>query len=408
MTSRPQPAARTTYREVLASGEFSAVLLAFFASIIGTVVSHVALAVLVFDRTGSPLLSALAFSVGWLPHLFVGTLLSGLVDRVPARRLLVGCELVSAALVALMVLPGVPVPALLGLVVLQGCVTPVFAATRSATLPQLLPGDAYVLGRSLLSLVAQGGQVLGYAVGAVLLGVVAPQTALALNAASFVVSAVVLRVGMQERPPARRSGEAGVARDSLDGLRRLWADRRLRALLLLGWLPPLVGVVPEAVAVPFAAAAAGGASSASLLLASVACGVIVGDVAVARLLRPAARLRVMGPLALSISVPPLLFVLDPGVPAAAALLLLSGLGWGYGVAQAQAYLAALPEDVQGRGLAVAQSGAMLTQGLGFVAAGAAAELLAPRDVVALGGATGLVVTGLVLRSLRRSGWSSRG
>lgn len=402
MTTGPHPDARTTYRQVLAQREFTAVLVAFLVSMLGTVVAHVALAVLVFSRTGSPLLSALAFSIGWLPHLFVGTLLSGLVDRVPARRLLVGCELVSAALVGLMVLPGLPTAGLLGLVLLQGCVTPVFMAARSASLPQLLPGDTYVLGRSLLNLGAQGGQLVGYALGGLLLGLVSPQTALALDAVSFLVSALVLRVGMRDRPPAAGPGGGGLAAESLDGLRRLWRHRRVRALLLLGWLPPMLGVVPEAVAVPFAADAGGGPSAAGLLLASVAAGVIVGDLLVARLLRPPARLRVMGPLALAVFVPMLLFALRPGLPVAAALLVLSGLGWGHTVGQAQAFLAAVPEDLRGRGLAVASSGSMLTQALGFVAGGAAAELLAPHQVVVLAGVTGLAVTGLVLRALRRA------
>lgn len=403
MPTRGSPEARTTYREVLASREFTAVLLAFAVSILGSVVAHVALAVLVFSQTGSTLLSALAFSLGWLPHLFVGTLLSGVVDRVPARRLMVGCELLSAAVVAVMVLPGLPVTALLGLVVVQGCLTAVFAAGRAAALPALLPGDSYVLGRSMLNLVAQGGQVVGYALGGVLLGLVAPQTALALDAASFALSALVLRLGMAEHAPTRQVVEAGLGRDSIAALRRLWGDRRLRALLMLGWLPPVLGVFPEAVAVPFADEAGGGPSAAGLLLASVACGVIAGQVVVGRLLRPATRLRVMGPLALSIFVPPLLFLLDPGIGLAAVLLLLSGVGWGYGVAEAQAYLAALPEDLRARGLAVASSGAMVTQALGFAVAGAAGELLAPRDVIVLGGVVGLVVTAAVLRALTAAG-----
>lgn len=132
-TQTAQPARRTTYREVLAHREFSAVLLAWLISMLGNVMSHVALSYLVFSRTGSPLLSALAFSVGWLPHLFVGTLLAGLPDWVPARRLMVVCDLVCAGVVALMVVPGLPVAALLLLVVLQGCITPVFmAAARPA------------------------------------------------------------------------------------------------------------------------------------------------------------------------------------------------------------------------------------------------------------------------------------
>lgn len=397
------PERRTTYREVLAHREFTAVLVAWLVSMLGNVVSHVALSFLVFSRTRSPLLAALAFSIGWLPHLLVGTLLSGLPDRVPARRLMVSCELASAVVVGLMVVPGLPVAALLGLVLLEGCITPVFMAARGATLPDLLPGDHYVVGRALLGLVAQGSQIVGYALGAALLAVVAPTTALALDAASFAVSALVLRLGTPARPAARAGGDASLAGASLSGLAALFRHRRVRALLLLGWLAPMVGVVPESVAVPLSAAQHRGGSGASVLLVCVAAGVIGGELLVARLLRPTARVRAMPWLALTMFVPLLAFVARPPLPVAGALLVVSGVGWAHGLAQSQLFLHALPTELRARGLTVAGSGAMLTQALGFVAGGAAAELLAPTDVVAVGGALGLVVVPALLLAVRRSG-----
>ncbi|MDQ1701163.1 MAG: hypothetical protein QOF57_415, partial [Frankiaceae bacterium] len=239
---------RTTYREVLADREFTAVLVAWSVSMLGNVMAHVALSFLVFSRSGSPLLAAIAFSIGWVPHLFVGTLFAGLPDRIPARRLMVSADLLCAGLVALMVVPGLPIPVLLLLVVLEGCVTPVFQAGRASTLPDMLPGDHYVVGKALLSLVAQSSQLVGYALGGVLLAVVAPTTALLIDAASFVVSAAVLRFATREHTPVR-SPTASLTRDSLEGVRLIGRDRRLRALLLLGWLPPMLGVVPEAIAI---------------------------------------------------------------------------------------------------------------------------------------------------------------
>lgn len=392
---------RTTYRQVLAEREFTAVLAAWLISMLGNVLSHVALSYLVFSRTGSPLLASLAFSLSWVPHLFVGTLLAALPDRVPPRRLMVGCDLLCAGVVTVMVVPGLPVAALLLLVLAQGCVTPVFGAGRAATLPGLLPGDLYVVGKALLSLVAQSSQLVGYALGAALLAVLSPRTVLLIDAASFLLSAVVLRLGTRERRPLRAPA-GSLARDSLAGVRALFAQRRLRALLLLDWLPPMFGVVPEAVAVPYAAAQGGGASGAGVLLGAVAAGVIVGELVVARLLRPSARIRWLAPLALWIFVPPLLFALRPSLPIAAALLLLSGVGWSYNLAKAQLFLDALPLDLRGRGLTVASSGSMLTQAVGFVLGGAVAELLAPHDVVALSAAAGLLATAACLRAVSRA------
>ena len=88
---------RASYRGVLSVREFRSLFVAQIVSVLGNVIAMVALAVLVYDRTHSSLLSALTFTLGFLPFLVSGTLLAGLVDRLPARRTLVCCDLVSAS-----------------------------------------------------------------------------------------------------------------------------------------------------------------------------------------------------------------------------------------------------------------------------------------------------------------------
>ena len=121
------------YRDELRVPEFRALFAAFALSLTGSVVSAVALMVLVYERTGSSLLASLTFALGFLPYLVSGALLSAVVDRVPLRRLLAGCDLACAALVAAMALPGVPVPGAAGLLVAVGTVARVFrVAARRA------------------------------------------------------------------------------------------------------------------------------------------------------------------------------------------------------------------------------------------------------------------------------------
>lgn len=78
------------------------------------------------------------------------------------------------------------------------------------------------------------------------------------------------------------------------------------------------------------------------------------------------------------------------------------MGWSYNLAKAQLFLDALPADLRGRGLTVASSGSMLTQADGFMLGGAATEVLAPHDVVALSGLAGLLATGACLPALSRA------
>ncbi|WP_442809844.1 MFS transporter, partial [Streptomyces sp. SR27] len=197
----PGDAPSPGYRAVFRVREFRFVFVAHLFSLLGVVVSELALTVLVYDLTRSPLLSSLTFALGFLPYLVGGTLLAGLTDRLPPRRLLVVCDLVCAACVAVMIAPATPVALLLALRCAIAVVSPVFNGTRMATLADILgEGDLFVLGRSLLRIVSQSALLTGFAVGGVLLTVVPPRGALAVTAVTFLVSALLLRLGTARRP----------------------------------------------------------------------------------------------------------------------------------------------------------------------------------------------------------------
>lgn len=209
----PQPAGKPAggYGAVFAVREFRAVFAAHLLSLLGVVVSELALTVLVYDLTGSPLLSALTFALGFLPYLVGGTLFAGVADRYPARRVLVTCDLICAGCVAVMVLPGTPVGGLLALRCLVAAVAPVFTGTRMAALTDILgEGDLYVLGRSLLRLVSQSALLIGFGAGGVLLAALSPRGAITITVGTFLCSAALLRLGTHARP-ARTGGE-GAAR----------------------------------------------------------------------------------------------------------------------------------------------------------------------------------------------------
>jgi MFS family permease len=167
-TPDPGPAtasapSRARYRDVLGSAEFRAMFLADIVSMLGNVVAAVALTVLVYEQTRSAALAASVMALAFLPYLLGGVLLGAAADRLPARRALVVCDLLSATLVAAMVIPGMPVPALLGLLFANGLLAPVYQGVRAAVLPDVLPpGPGYILGRSMMRMVAQSAQIAGY------------------------------------------------------------------------------------------------------------------------------------------------------------------------------------------------------------------------------------------------------
>jgi len=396
------PAPPTGYRRVLAVPEFRIVFAAHALSLLGVVVTEIALSVLVYDLTGSPLLSALAFAVGFLPYLIGGTLFAGVADRYPARRVLVVCDLVCAACVAAMVLPGTGIAVLLLLRCALAVVSPVFAGTRMATLVDILgDGDLFVLGRSLLRIVSQSALLTGFGLGGLLLTVVSPRHALLITVGTFLTSAALLRLGTRRRP-ARSTGKGALLADSLKGARQVLADRRVRALLLLFWLPAMFSVAPEALAAPYAAELGAGPTGLGLLMCALPVGTITGELYVGSRLRPATRTRIALPLVCCTLLPYLGYAGRPGLALSLVLLVVAGAGSAYTLGLDQWFVRDVPEELRGRAMTLLTAGLMTIQGVGMALAGVAAEFAGVRGAVVGAGVLGTVCCALLAVEARRT------
>ncbi|MFD5984204.1 MFS transporter [Streptomyces cyaneofuscatus] len=391
------------YRAVFAVTEFRAVFAAHLLSLLGVVVSELALTVLVYDLTGSPLLSALTFALGMLPYVIGGTLFAGVADRYPARRVLVVCDLVCAACVAVMLVPATPVAGLLALRCLVAAVAPVFTGTRMAALTDILgDGDLYVLGRSLLRIVSQSAMLIGFGAGGVLLTVLSPRGAITVTVVTFLCSAALLRFGTRDRPARLGSGSATLLRESLSGARLVLGDRRVRALLLLFWLPAMFVVAPEALAAPYVAEIGAGPAALGLLLCAMAVGHVGAELFVGSALRPRTRSRIVLPVAAVGLLPLVVYVVRPGLPLALAALALAGTGAAYVIGLDQWFVDAVPPELRGRAMTLLTAGLMTIQGAGMALAGLAAEFFPVHHVVAGSGIIGTVVALLVVAEVRRT------
>lgn len=398
----PGPAP-TGYRPVFRVREFRPVFAAHLLSVLGVVIAEISLTVLVYRATGSPLMSALTFALGFLPYALGGTLLAPLADRLPARRVLVGCDLVCAACAAAMAAPGTPVALLLVLRCAMAFVAPLFQGTRSASLADILgAGDAYVLGRSLLRMVAQSAQLIGFGLGGLLLTVVAPRGAILLTAAGFLGSAALLRLGTRARPARSAGSGAGPRVSPLAGLRAVLGERRLRALTLLCWLPPLFVVVPEALLTPYAGGMGISTAGLGLLMCAMPVGAIAGEVWAGSALTARTRSRITAPLAAVSLLPLLAYAVRPGVPLLVGTLVLAGLAHAYTLGLDQWYVEAVPEELRGRAMTLLTTGLMTLQGVGMALAGVAAEFLPVHVVVVATSVLGTGVVLLLLAEVRRT------
>jgi hypothetical protein len=384
-----KPGRPARYRDVLGAGEYRAIFTANAVSMPGNIVAAVALTVLVYQRTRSPALAALVMALSFLPYLAGGVLLGAAADRLPARRVLVGCDLASAVLVACMVIPGMPVPGLFGLLFANGLLSAVYEGVRSALLPQVLPpGPAYILGRSLMRMVAQSAQIVGYGAGGLLLAILSPRGALAADALSFAASAGLLRFGTAARP-ARGAAGGSMARDSLAGLRQAFAHRPTRRILLYLWLVPACAVAPEALAAPYATHIGQPARAAGFLLMGIPAGTVAADVIAARLLPSRLQRLVIVPGGLLTFAPLAAFAASPGLGPALGLLVISGLGSAWFAGTDGLLIGTAPPGLRNRVLALSSTGLMSTQGLGFTLwgiAGQYAPLAAVIPMAAIAGA----------------------
>ncbi|MGY1828866.1 MFS transporter [Geodermatophilus sp. SYSU D01180] len=391
---------RATFGEVFAVREFRPLFGTYTLSTIGDELARVALTVLVYQRTDSPLLSAFTFALGFLPWALGGPLLATIADRFPRHRVLIASDVVRAVLVAGMAIPGTPLPVLLALLFLVALCAPPFESARSALMADVLEGERYAVATSLTNVSLQVAQVVGFLAAGGLVTVLSPSGVLLVDAATFAVSAVWLTVGLHRRPAptAELAEPASVWREAAEGLRLIGGSPRLVAIIALLWVGTLFANAAEGIAAPLTDELGEGAVQVGVLLAANPLGVTVGGLVVARLLGTARSDRLM-PVLVGLSLAPVLLAglvamtAGPGRGAFAlvvGLMFVAGLGAAWTIPLNVAFVQAVPAAYRGRAFGVAVSGLYGIQGIGALAAGLAAEGLPPSAVVALAGGIGLV------------------
>ena len=388
------------FRDVFAVGEFRVLWIAQAQSRIGDQLARVALALLVFDRTDSPGLTALVYASTYLPPLLTAPLLAGLADRYPRRTVMVAVDLIRAALIALMAIPGLPLPVVAFLVLAATCPQPLFSAARTAALPTVLPGERFAVGSAVIASTDGIAQIVGFTLGGLIVSAGSPYLALALNAGTFVLSAALLRCGLRPHRPESDPSDAGRPKGgfALAGIAFVAADRRLMGLAALRWLYGLY-VVPEVLAAPYAEQTGADQAAVGTLMAADVTGSVIGAVLVARL-GPTLRRRLTVPLAVATGIPLMATGTGPNLQITFVMWLLVGLVSSYIVLAQVAFTQRVPDGMRGRAIGFASAGLQTAQGLGMLVGGVLAELVAPSVAIAVcaaAGSVGAIVIGAVFR-----------
>ena len=190
-----------------------ALLGAQIVSAAGDQVARVAVAVLVYQLTGSALITAGAYSLTYLPPL-IGVRSAGRVGAAIGRRsVIIGTDLVRAVLIAVMALPGIRLPGLFALLACATALGPIYTAAHAGFLrDHSASGTAPQPGPARTAIIYQACQALGFLAGGVLVAALQPRHALVIDALTFVVSALVIdllaRPGTATPAAAEFSGPA--------------------------------------------------------------------------------------------------------------------------------------------------------------------------------------------------------
>lgn len=398
-----------TYWSVLRDREFCALFTASGLSVLGDQVTRIAVALLVLERSGSPLFASATYATSYLTWLVGGPLLSALPDRYPRRRVMVLCDLARLGLVAALALVALPLWGVFVVLAVVGLLAPPFESARSALLADILDGERYVVGNALNNVVSQLGQVVGFVAGGALVLAIGVDGALLADAATFFASAVLLlalvRGRTVERP--RDAAPTSFLHEAVAGARLVAGTPRLRLLLGWGLLSATAVIAPEGLAVAVARENGEGALVAGILTAAVPAGFLVGSYVVLRM--PAdGRERLFPPLLLLSCVPLAVSGFVESLVLTAVLWTVAGAGNAVQLVANASFVQAVPPALRGRAFGVAGTCLMAVQGLALLVAGALAEVSAPRVPVALLAVACLCCAPLLLRASHKIDSTAQG
>ena len=237
MSNKPQKKSRAVFR----NRNYRLLVLANMINRFGDAVDAIVFTWLTYTLTESAAFSALVFAANRLPTVLLQPLTGVWMERRPKRRAMVVTDLLRGLLVGyilLRVLTGLPTAAeLLIFTTLISTVEAFRQPAGGAILPQIVPREQYTEAVSYQSGLSSAAELVGTGLGAVLIGLIGNAGAMAVDVATFLLSALLLSaMVLKETLPAEPERFSGrkLFRELGDGLSMVKGNRPILYLLLLG------------------------------------------------------------------------------------------------------------------------------------------------------------------------------
>lgn len=344
------PPARSPLGLVRRSAEFRRLFLAHSVSRAGDAFNAVAMVVLVFQLTGSGLGVAGAVMFEVLPVLVLAPIAGLAADRVPRRRLMIGADLLraAAALTLVVVADSVGIAYAVAFVLSAGSV--VYKPAAQSVLPELVGDHEVVPANSALWITAVIAQIALAPLAGLVIAGFGVEVAFAVNAATFVASALVLAGLRAGRHPAEDGSKGWMG--LFAGVRTVRSDPLLSRLAVVQLLASLSAGATSGLLVVLAQRWLGiGPGGFGSLLAAIGIGAALGPSLAGRRIRPGDKRWLFGPLAVRGGVDlTLAGVANPVV--AAGALVVYGMSTSTGMVAYDSTLQTLvPTETRGRAYA---------------------------------------------------------
>jgi MFS family permease len=235
--SPPHDPTRSLWRD----RTFLALWSASTISVFGSLITRTALpfaAILVLDA--GPLEISALRSAELIAALVVGLVAGAWVDRLRRRQIMIWADLGRAVILATIpiafvagVLNVIGLPLLLFVAFFAAVLSTFFDVADNAYLPTIVPRERLVSANSALTATGSIAEFSSFGIGGFLIQVFTAPIAIAIDAVTFVVSAVLLATIRRKEPtPKPKAQRASVVREIRDGMRIVAGSPVLRALAL--------------------------------------------------------------------------------------------------------------------------------------------------------------------------------
>lgn len=369
-------------RLLRASGDFRRLFLAHTVSRAGDAFNTVALVVLVFDLTESGLGVAGAVMFEVAPVLLLGPLAGLAADRLPRRRLMIGADALRAVTALGLVFTSDSLGAAYAVAFGLSAGAVIFNPAAASLLPEVVGEDDVVIANSAMWTAAVVAQIALAPLAGLIIAVSGVEAAFALNAATFVASALLLAGLRAGRAPADLvvRGWAGV----LGGVRTVRADPLLTRLAVVQVLASMSAGATGGLLVVLADRWLGvGPGGFGVLLAAIGVGAALGPLLLRRAVRPGDKRWLFGPYAVRGAVDLTLAAVANPVVAGGALVAY-GMSTSTGMVAYQSTLQTLvPAETRGRVFAFYDVAWNTARLLSLAVGGVIAELTDVRVVYVL-------------------------